>query len=237
MYIGKSNFQSNSFLCTNVTLPTIMRSRESVKPSVIEINTPARASEGILHTNVTHLKSNPVQNRTHVRCPLEDIYFMWTFNFLFLLLTAVGMFPPRWEHSHRGENILTAVETFPPRWEHSHRGENILTTVRTFPPRWEHSHCGEKYFHRGGKSRDLWRHLRAPPSRADMRHHSSHYWNSMEHRQAHSTRVWVPTIKYNKVWVPTTKYHSLWAPTIKYTRVWLPIVKYTRVWAPTIKYN
>ena len=93
-----------------------------------------------------------------VRCPLEDIYFMWTFYFLFLLLTVVGMFPPRWEHSHRGENILTAVETFPPRWEHSHRdekyfhrGENIATAVRSistavrtlpprsevFPPRWK----------------------------------------------------------------------------------------------------
>ena len=70
-------------------------------------------------------------------------------------------------------------------WKHSHRDE-------------KYSHRGEKYFHRGGKSRDLWRHLRAPPSRAEMRHHSSHYWNSMEHRQVHSTRVWVPTIKYNK---------------------------------------
>ena len=136
-------------------------------------------------------------------------------------------FSPRWEHSHRGENIptsveilLTAVGMFPPRWEHSHRGEKYR---------------GEKYFHRGGKSRDLWRHFRAPPSRADMRHHSSHYWNSMEHRHVHSTIVCVPTINYNNVWVPTTKYHSLWAPTIKYTRVWQPTVKYTRVWAPTNK--
>ena len=30
-----------------------------------------------------------------VRCPLEDIYFMWTFYFLFLLLTAVRTFPRR----------------------------------------------------------------------------------------------------------------------------------------------
>ena len=87
--------------------------------------------------------------------------------------------------SHRGGNVSTAVRTFPPLWEHSHRGENIPTAVRTFPPRWEHCHRGEKYFHR-----DLWRHHRAPPSRADMRHHSSHYWNSMEHRQVHLTRVW-----------------------------------------------
>ena len=82
---------------------------------------------------------------------------MWTFYFLFLLLTAVGMFPPRWEHSHRGENILTVVETFPPRWEHSHRGEkyfhrsekyfhrseNIPTAVGTISLWWEHSHRGE----------------------------------------------------------------------------------------------
>ena len=99
-----------------------------------------------------------------VRCPLEDIYFMWTFYFLFLLLTAVGTvsprwevfpvetFPPRWEHSHRGEkylfsprwecshrggNVLTAVGMFPPRWECSHRGGNVLTAVETFPPRWK----------------------------------------------------------------------------------------------------
>ena len=96
-------------------------------------------------------------------CPLEDIYFMWTFYSLFLLLTAVGMFPTvvrmfptRWEHSHRGENILTAVRTFSPWWKHSHRGEkyshrgeNIPTAVRTFPPRWEGFPPRWKHPHRG----------------------------------------------------------------------------------------
>ena len=44
--------------------------------------------------------------------------------------------------SHRGGNILTAVGMFSPRWECFHRGENIptavgilLTEVETFPPR------------------------------------------------------------------------------------------------------
>ena len=63
------------------------------------------------------------------------------------VLTAVGMFSPRWEcfhlsgntsHrggrwecSHRGENVLTAVRMFSPRWECSHRGGNIPTAVRS----------------------------------------------------------------------------------------------------------
>ena len=84
----------------------------------------------------------------YLRCPLEDIYFMWTFYFLFLLLTAVRTFPPRWEvfpprwkHSHRGEN-----KYFSPRWECSHRGENVLTAVRMFPPQWKYFSPRWKYF-------------------------------------------------------------------------------------------
>ena len=53
-----------------------------------------------------------------------------------ILLTAVGMFSPRWECSHRGGNVstsveilLTAVGMFSPRWECSHRGGNVLTAV------------------------------------------------------------------------------------------------------------
>ena len=59
--------------------------------------------------------------------------------------------------SHRGGNVLTAVGMFSPRWEcfhlggnTSHRGGNVLTAVRSIPtavemfsPRWECSHCGE----------------------------------------------------------------------------------------------
>ena len=39
-------------------------------------------------------RSQQLKNQAsyNVRCPLEDIYFMWAFYFLFLLLTAVGMF-------------------------------------------------------------------------------------------------------------------------------------------------
>ena len=49
---------------------------------------------------VNDRKETSKRNRL-LRCPIEDIYFMWTFYFLFLL--------------HRGGNILTAVRTFPPR--------------------------------------------------------------------------------------------------------------------------
>ena len=37
--------------------------------------------------------------------------------------------------SHRGGNVLTAVGMFSPRWECSHRGGNVLTAVGIFPPR------------------------------------------------------------------------------------------------------
>ena len=55
-----------------------------------------------------------------------------------ILLTAVGMFSPRWECSHRGGNVSTSVEilltavgmfSHVPRWECSHRGGNVLTAV------------------------------------------------------------------------------------------------------------
>ena len=45
---------------------------------------------------------------TSVRCPLEDIYFMWTLYFFIFT-------------SHRGGNVSTAVRSIP-------------TAVRTFPP-------------------------------------------------------------------------------------------------------
>ena len=65
------------------------------------------------------------------------------------VLTAVGMFQPRWKYfspqwecSHRGGNVstsveilLTAVGMFSPRWECSHRGGNVLTAVGMFPSR------------------------------------------------------------------------------------------------------
>ena len=79
-----------------------------------------------------------------------------------MCFTAVGMFSPRWECSHRGGNVLTAVgmfltavgilltavRTFPPRWEHSHRGGNVPTAVRTFPPRWKYFSPRWECFHR-----------------------------------------------------------------------------------------
>ena len=188
-----------------------------------------------------------------LRCPLEDIYFMWTFYFYFSprwecfhrgenILTAVEtfpprweVFPPRWEHSHHGENVSqitwlpTAVETFPPRWEcityhvtshrggntshrgenvfpprweHSHRGENIPTAVRTFPPRWE-------VFPRD-LSRDLWRYLRAPPSRAatcDTIHPIIETeWNTVKYTR----------LEYGSLPSSTIKYGSLQPSTIAY---------------------
>ena len=65
------------------------------------------------------------------------------------VLTAVGMFSPRWECFHLGGNVstsveilltaveilLTAVGMFSPRWECSHRGGNVLTAVGMFSPR------------------------------------------------------------------------------------------------------
>ena len=45
------------------------------------------------------------------------------------VLTAVGMFSPRWEY------FSPRWEYFSPRWECSHRGGNVLTAVETFPPR------------------------------------------------------------------------------------------------------
>ena len=60
------------------------------------------------------------------------------------ILLTVGMFSPRWECFHCGENVLTAVRMFSPRWECSHRGGNVLTAVGMFSPRWKHSHRGEK---------------------------------------------------------------------------------------------
>ena len=36
--------------------------------------------------------------------------------------------------SHRGGNVLTAVGMFSPRWECSHRGGNVSTSVGMFPP-------------------------------------------------------------------------------------------------------
>ena len=39
---------------------------------------------------------------------------------------------PKYEkYSHRGENVLTAVGMFSPRWECSHRGGSIPTAVRS----------------------------------------------------------------------------------------------------------
>ena len=110
--------------------------------------------------------------RSFVRCPLEDIYFIWTFYFLFLLLTAaeilltaVGMFSPRWECSHRGGNVLTAVGMFSPRWKYfspgwecSHRGGNVFTAVRMFSPRWECSHRGENVLTAVGMFSPRWKH-------------------------------------------------------------------------------
>ena len=88
--------------------------------------------------NLRWIITDCMQHRTCLKhwyimvSPRGHLFYV-DFLFLFLLLTAVGMLPPRWEHSHRGENILTTaeVETFPPRWEHSHRGENIPTAVRS----------------------------------------------------------------------------------------------------------
>ena len=67
-----------------------------------------------------------------------------------ILLTAMGMFPPRWKYFsprwecfHRGGNVLTAVGMFP-RWKHSHRGENIPTAVGMFPPRWKYFSTSNK---------------------------------------------------------------------------------------------
>ena len=47
------------------------------------------------------------------------------------VLTAVGMFSPRWECFHLGGNVSTVVRMFSPRWECSHRGGNIPTAVRS----------------------------------------------------------------------------------------------------------
>ena len=58
------------------------------------------------------------------------------------VLTAVGMFSPRWECSHRGDIVPTAVgmfsprwKYFSPRWKYFSPGGNVLTAVETFPPR------------------------------------------------------------------------------------------------------
>ena len=47
------------------------------------------------------------------------------------VLTAVGMFSPRWECFNLGGNVSTVVRMFSPRWECSHRGGNIPTAVRS----------------------------------------------------------------------------------------------------------
>ena len=61
------------------------------------------------------------------------------------VLTAVGMFSPRWEcfhlggnTSHRGGMFAPRWEYLSPRWECSHRGGNVLTAVGMFSPRWEY---------------------------------------------------------------------------------------------------
>ena len=60
---------------------------------------------------------------------VDFLFFIFTSHRGGNVLTAVGMFSPRWECSHRGGNVLTAVGMFSPRWECSHRGGNVLTAV------------------------------------------------------------------------------------------------------------
>ena len=150
---------------------------------------------------------------------------MWTFYFLFLLLTAVGMFPPRWEHSHRGENILTVVRTFSPRWKHS-----IPTAVRSISTAvGSHVICDDTFA----------RHHLVPT--CDTIHPIIETaWNTVKYTRLEYGSLPSSTLEYGP---PPIKYGSLQPSTIAYGPPPSSTLEYgcppssTRVWAPTIRYN